>query len=846
MRRIPSYLSKSALAVAITAGLTGNVQAEESSPALEEIVVTAQRKSESLQNAAIAINAASGKQLERLGVVNAEGLNKIAPALAVLSGGGANTAYFVRGVGNFTNNGYTNPAIAFNIDGVYIGRPSSTISSFLDLNRVEVLKGPQGTLYGRNSTGGAINVIPNTPMLGESNGNIKIGAGNYGAFDATLVTNFAVSENSAARLAATISERDGYFDDGTGDADDMAIRAQYYTEVNEKLLVRVAADYSTQQGAGAGVQYNGYYAFSAFNSDLPIANWDFVAAPDGLNDDFTGLHAPAVLNYVAENVAGAPAHSPFVGYIYPTRDDSYKGVNAEINYDLDWAELTIVPAYRVSELNNQFNGPPFKAAINQDKAEQTSVEARLAGSAGNVDWIFGAYYFDENVKGQNSFNQFSTVSHNDFDSNVESTAIFARGTYNVSDQLRLVAGVRYTDETRSIESEQSATAAVCLEHPEGRAPFCPQIPTLPVGLTLADTLSQLDPSLFPLRPLVGTPSGVYPFGPINVFASAGQFGPGAILSITPSSTSESGGDSETTYRAAIEYDVAPESLLYASFETGFRAGGFNLATGREVYEPEYIDAFTLGSKNRFMDGRLQLNAELFSWVYENQQLAALGTDINGANAFYTRNVGESSIKGAEVDFQFAATDSTLLRGSIQLLDATYDNYTYTQVDLSDDGIDPPNFLTPVNGCVNTQVLLQGDAVVAYNPALDGAQGYDRGFTVDCSGKDALNAPDLTATLGIQQMFEIGGYTIIGNLDARYRGERELGFGYQADARSDSDLTADLAFTLIPSSGNWSLNAYFLNLTNETIASTYQLGAGNVAASAYEPPRTYGLRFSYDF
>src|SRR5690606_25080988 len=133
---------------------------------LNIITVTAQRREESLQDAAIPINAATGEELSRAGVVDATQLNKVAPALYVPEAGGANVGYFIRGVGNFANNGYTNPAVAFNLDGVYIGRPSSTVASFLDVNRVEILKGPQGTLYGRNATGGAVNVIPNTPRLG--------------------------------------------------------------------------------------------------------------------------------------------------------------------------------------------------------------------------------------------------------------------------------------------------------------------------------------------------------------------------------------------------------------------------------------------------------------------------------------------------------------------------------------------------------------------------------------------------------------------------------------------------------------------------------------------------------
>lgn len=815
---------------------------------LEEITVTAQRKPETLQSAAIPINVATGERLELLGIGNAEKLNKISPALAVSSGGGANTAFFVRGVGNFTNNGYTNPAIAFNLDGVYVGRPSSTISSFLDLNRVEVLKGPQGTLYGRNSTGGAINVIPNKPTLGENSGSIRLGVGNYEATNVTGIGNFALGDSTAIRAAAIVSQHDGYFSDGTSELEDVALRFQLYGEPSDAFNYRVSADYSTQKGTGAGVQVNGRFRFTPFSPDLPVPNWTWIPLPADAGGDYTGLHTPETLQYIGDNVASAPGFMPYVGFAYPSRDDSYSGIMAELNFALGETDLVIIPAYRVSKLNNRFNGPPFKAALNQDEAKQASLEARLSGDSERFDWLLGAHYYDENVEGVNSFNQFSNANQNDWDSSVEAIALFARGTFSISDNFRLVAGIRYTDESRSMDAMNDATVALCLEETVGRPPFCPQIESIPVGLTQLESLSQLDPALFPtgspINPDGTITPGARPYGPINYFAPA-QFGPGALMIITPSSYSSTDGDTEPTYRLAFEYDLADDNMLYASYESGFRAGGFNLSQGNETYKPEYIDAYTIGSKNRFLDNTFELNVELFYWDYQDQQLAALGLDENGNNSFFTRNVGAATIKGAEIDFQWAASDNTLLRGAVQFLDSTYDSFTFKQVDLSDVG-DPPNFLTPVNGCDNTQVLFQGDNVIPWTPQDEAVPGNERGFIVDCSGKDALKSPEWTATFGIQHTFNLGSYALIGNLDGRYRGERELGFNYLPEGRAPSVVTADASLTLLSDNGNWTLNAYVLNLTDETIATTYQLGSGSVSGSALEPPMTYGIRFGYDF
>jgi iron complex outermembrane receptor protein len=192
----------------------------------------------------------------------------------------------------------------------------------------------------------------------------------------------------------------------------------------------------------------------------------------------------------------------------------------------------------------------------------------------------------------------------------------------------------------------------------------------------------------------------------------------------------------------------------------------------------------------------------------------------------------------ELDFQYAATATTLVRGSLQYLDATYDKYAFTQVDLSGD-TDPPNFLLPVTGCDTTQIF----------PGDTGATGETvtrRSFIVDCSGEDALNSPEWSFTGGIQQTWNVGDFELIANLDARYRAEREVGFNYVPGGRAEAVTTADAALTLVSPDASWNLTAYVRNLSDETINATYQLGAGNVAGAALEPPRTYGVTLGLDF
>lgn len=788
--------------------------------ALEDVIVTAQRRQETLQDAAIAITAVSGEEMVNQGVTDATLLNRVAPALFVTNGGGSNVGFFIRGVGNFTNNGYTAPAVAFNVDDVYIGRPSSTIASFLDLNRVEVLKGPQGTLYGRNATGGAVNVIPNKPNLERLEGRLDAQYGNYGSYEISGALNVPLGESVAVRLAGIKSARDGYFSDGTNSADDLALRGQLYVEFNDNFNVRWSADYSTQGGTGSGNNVDGVYTFTPLSPTATIPSRTFVASPADARASHTGLHATQALNFIRATAAAGPLNSPMIDYAYPSRDDVYFGTSLEINAEFGAVNLVIIPAYRRSELDDVFNGPPFKGALVQDEADQYSLEARLSGEAGPVQWLVGGHYFDEKVSGVNSFNQFATANFNSFVSKTEANAAFTRLTFSMTDEVRLVGGLRYTDESRSLNARVNSVNAICRRAP----PACPQVPTIPVALTLADSVRQLSPSLFPTTsPINGTTvATTYPYGPFF----NGQ--PGALFAVIPFAIGEKGGDEEVTYHLGVEYDVTPENLVYASFETGFRAGGFNTVLGRERYAPEYIDAWTLGSKNSFLGDRLRANLEVFYWKYKDQQLAALGLDSQGRNAFFTQNIGESSIKGVDLDFKLLVTEKTRLQGNVQYLDSTYDSFRYNQVDTSQP-TDPANFQTPITGCPFQQVLTPS-----------------RSFNVDCSGKRALFSPEWVLGLAAEHVFEVGSLDFVASIGGRYRSDRDLGFNYLPTGKSGDDFIVDASVAIESDDHPVTALLFVRNISDEAVRGTYQSGAGNVVTTTLEPPRTYGLRISYRF
>jgi iron complex outermembrane receptor protein len=247
---------KTALALGLVA-----CQTAVAATTLEEVIVTAQFKEQSLQDASVAVDAFTGDQLRAQGVNSAEGLSQLVPALTITAGGGIASSLYMRGIGNSARNNYLDPAIILNYDGVPIARGSATsIAGFFDLNRVEVLKGPQGTLYGKNATGGVLNLNPAKPVIGENSGFISGAFGNYSASEFTAAINVALGDNSALRVSAALYDRDGYSSDGTNDDDRTSIRVQYLAQVNDRLTIRLSADSTDIGGVGGNPDIVGRYS----------------------------------------------------------------------------------------------------------------------------------------------------------------------------------------------------------------------------------------------------------------------------------------------------------------------------------------------------------------------------------------------------------------------------------------------------------------------------------------------------------------------------------------------------------------------------------------------------------
>lgn len=780
--------------------------AAEDAEGLGDIVVTAQRKEESAQRAAVPLSVIDGSTLLESGITQADRLSQLAPALTIQPSSTGNLI-FLRGVGNFTVVATSDPAIAFNYDGVYVGRPTSSTGVFYDLARVEVLKGPQGILYGRNATGGAINILPAQPQLGELSGYVSGTYGNYDTANAEGAINVPIGEKGALRLSLSTSNHDGYLRDGLQDEKTMAGRLQIKAELTPDLTVRVAGDLAHNGGNGNSVSYFGRYArnpaVAVGAGPVPgISYYSFI--PTTL-DPAEGVYSAASQAYRAATPFGPYGRLLNTLSPAPSVDNSFYGFNAEMNWDVGAGTLTILPAWRYMDLDYI---APAAAFIfdNREKAEQTSLEVRFDGNRiGLFDYTLGAYYYDETIDSNTSLSVSNTGNYIDQTLTTTSYAAFGRLTANLSDRFRVVGGLRYTKDKKGFDYSAIGAVINCLARVPAvvGAPACPTAPFVP----LFDQSLQFS---FPFPALGGAP--------IPVITNPGP--PNYLIIRTDTAFNRSLKSSRVTYRGAVEFDVADQSLLYASIESGYRSGGFSAAAGFETYQPEFITAYTIGMKNRFLGNRVQLNIEGFVWDYKDQQVNFVGLDINGRTANRTQNVGASKIKGVEVEARFLLTPNTLISADIQYLDARQKRYIYSA--------GPGN--PPLTGC---------------NVSFNSANAAP--FTIDCAGQQSYNSPKWTINLAAQQTIPLGNHEIVIGADTQYKSARNLGFAYLPQQRIGSTWTSNAQLSFGAADQSWSIAAFVRNIENDRIplfSSTHPTAAFLTAGQS--APRTYGVRGSFKF
>ncbi|EJU08926.1 TonB-dependent receptor [Sphingomonas sp. LH128] len=403
---------------------TATPAAQEADGGLQEIIVTAEKRESNVQKTAIAIDVVTSDKLAKNGVANMESLQAVAPGIQ-FGQSGANTIVTVRGVSGRDTSEIGDPAVAINMDGIFLQRPAGMNAAFFDLDRIEVLRGPQGTLYGRNATGGVINVVSKRPELGDFGGYAAVDAGNYNTINLEAAVNIPVGDTIAIRASGIRRERDGFRDVGNGQRGDDEYsrggRLQALFKPNDSLSVLLSGGYLKQSGFGP-VQA-GYPTTRA----EPPTDWDEVKTiPLNFKNDY---------------------------------DLTRKTLSAQLDYDFGSVKATYLFGYVGVDKDQTFDndGTATKSYVFRagEFSDDTSHELRLSSKTGGpFTWQTGLYYYNQDlaVRSQNYVNPNGNVvllRDYHYDVQVKSKAAFGQISYAFTDQLKASAGIRWSQDTKT-------------------------------------------------------------------------------------------------------------------------------------------------------------------------------------------------------------------------------------------------------------------------------------------------------------------------------------------------------------------------------------------------------------
>ena len=591
-----------------------SIQSQEGELVFEEVIVTAEKRDESLQSVSQAVTAITDSEIDAKNITSFVDLSSIVPGVTVAKNEGYKTIISIRGVGNETNqNAIAAPSVAYHMDGIFIASPFSLQTDFIDVQRIEVLRGPQGTLFGQNSTGGAINVISNKPTTDERFSKADITYGVYGMKQLRSSSNFPISDNVSTKLSLSAMTREGFTENlATGqdldDAHNLSFRTDWMIDVNDTTSLRIFGQYSSVDRNGAAIR--------------------------GIDDQ-----SPGMRKLSQNTISKQELTSSVFAMIFET--------------DLGYASLKILASSQEDDIsvtrdNDRHNFgdpvlsiPGLGAGATYQQAEfrpetslveTTTFEVNLISNEpaldGKLDWTVGAFYMDHEIENvirgyrdddldgvfkyvcdasfadpsycydhdygiPGRFDIFGPAADVDFFTDAfpyrESLSVYAQTTYSFSETFRLVSGLRYSEDT--------------------------------FGTDVTNFLNT------------------------ETFVAKGT-------------------TDEVTTRVTGEYDLAENTMVYLTLASGFKPGGSNLTFGFDndnappmvfpTFEAEKVDSTEVGIKTDLFNGKARANIAAFSYDYENLQFQATDPDpYRGGVA----NIPESEMSGVEIEFTALASDS---------------------------------------------------------------------------------------------------------------------------------------------------------------------------------------------
>ena len=593
---------------------------------VEEVVVTAEKRSESLQDISQAVTALTESDIEEKNITSFVDLSAIVPGVTVAKNEGYKTIISIRGVGNETNqNAIAAPSVAYHMDGVFIASPFALGTDFLDVERIEVLRGPQGTLFGQNSTGGAVNVISKAPTTEGGEGKLSVTFGDYNLRKISTSNNFVVSDKVATRFSISSTTRDGFSKNVvTGqDLDDdnnKSFRTDWMFDLNDTSSMRVFGQYYKVDRNGAAMrgiddqtpgmrnlsqdtvsqhELSSMVVAAIYEADLGSADLKIIASVQ--EDDVLVVRDNDRHNYLDPVlvIEGLPAGSTYQRAEFAPETSLVDTSTFEINIvssepalngRLDW---TVGAFYMDHEIENVIRG-----------YRDDDLDGRIKYLCGE-SFADPSYCYDHDYGIPGRFDIFGPIAEVDFftDANPgrESYSVYAQTTYSLTDDFRIVSGLRYSEDTFSTD--------------------------------------------------------------VTNFLNVESF-------------KEEGTTDELTSRVVAEVDFSDDIMGYFALAKGFKPGGSNLTFGFEddnapamvfpTFEAETVESVEFGLKSTFADGRARANIAAFSYSYENLQFQATDPDIYRGGV---ANIPESEMSGLEIEFTGFLSDSFSVDMNLAFLDS---------------------------------------------------------------------------------------------------------------------------------------------------------------------------------
>ncbi|MEO8778338.1 MAG: TonB-dependent receptor [Rhodanobacter sp.] len=764
---------------------------------LATVEVTATKRKTPLQKTPVAITAISGDTLDKERVMTVQDITKLVPGLQGTSEGDHGVVTLtLRGIGNDSaKTEYADPEVAVFVDGVYAPRAEAASSMLLDMDNVEVLRGPQGTLWGRNSTAGAINFQTMKPDInGGFNGNGTIELGSYSQSGVRAAVNLPISSTFAVRVAAAHEQHDGYvnYQNPVGQIPSLAQQQTNYLAaggslatfqpINTNLFVQTGQKYSAQDQSATRISTR-WKPNDNFRWDLSYEYFKDTGTPD--------------MNLMQQPRAGQDFWSALVDTA-PYLNRTSKSVHSRMDWTInDGMELSYIAGFSHYSGQSNFDqdggvnvptsfttgGVSQSDRTNSSKYASSSHELDLKSTGDNtVDWILGAYYEHENnsirfdipilngttqgtVNWQGSFVQPKEL--------VTSTAAFGQATWHMGDSWNLTAGARWShDKRQNIDGINWGWAN--------------------------------DPA--------------YPAEAI----SPGELPGNAGFSVSQHNDAKYT-KSEPTWLVRIDHNLSANSMVYASVSTGFKSGGTQ--DGGALYKPETLTNYEIGAKFSFLDGHLTWNSAAYHEAFKNYQLSAPITYTNGAHGLGFVNVGGTTqVTGFESEFAYAQGNdrANLVLSIIPKKKLGTEKYAGSN-DYHIAAVCPAGAPLGVSNCL------------------------------DITGNTLPHAPNFSLTAIYEHDFVLAnGGRLTPRVSAQYQSAQWLSwFNFGAGDTQKAYARGDVSLRYTEPNDKWYVNAYVQNVADDRIKSSAAgstLLANNtlVFTSQYLPPRTYGVQFGFWF